>query len=69
MLVSGDMEVAPDGSMMGYDLDHPSEIPMQVRHLLAKVVPAWKFEPVVVHGRPAIAKASMSVRVLATPMD
>lgn len=69
MLVSGDIEVAPDGSVMGYDLDHPSEIPMQVRHLLAKVVPAWKFEPVVVHGRPAIAKASMSVRVLATPMD
>jgi hypothetical protein len=69
MLVTGSIEVAPDGGVMQYTLDHPEELPIQVKGLLAKAIPVWKFAPVAVGGRPAIAKASMSVRVLATPMD
>ncbi|BFI94842.1 MAG: hypothetical protein RSP_03520 [Rhodanobacter sp.] len=68
MLVSGSIEVAPDGSVMQYALDHPDELPAQVKDLLAKAIPTWKFKPVAVDGKPAIAKASMSVRVLAMPM-
>lgn len=69
MLVSGDIEVAPDGSVMQYALDHPAELPSQVKGMLAKAIPTWKFQPVIADGKPAIAKAAMSVRVVAKPVD
>lgn len=67
MLVTGSIEVAPDGSVMHYALNKPDELPPAVRDLLAKAVPTWKFAPVRYDGKPAIGKASMSVRVLAKP--
>lgn len=69
MLVSGDIEVAPDGSVMQYTLDRPAELPSQVKGMLAKAVPTWKFQPVIVDGKPVIAKAAMTVRVVAKPVD
>lgn len=67
MLVSGTVEVAADGSVTHYTLDHPEELPKVVTGLLAQAVPAWRFKPVVVDGKPAAAKAPMSLRVVAKP--
>lgn len=69
MLVSGHIEVAPDGSVLQYALDRPAALPAPVKDLLAKAIPAWKFAPVAVDGKPAIARAAMDVRVVARPMD
>ena len=69
MLVTGTIEVAPDGSVAQYALDHPNELPSAVKGLLAKAIPIWKFEPIVVDGKPAIAKAAMSLRIVAKPLD
>lgn len=69
MLVTGMIEVAPDGSVAQYALDHPKELPPAVTDLLAKAIPTWKFAPITVDGKPAIAKAAMSLRVVAKPRD
>lgn len=69
MLVSGTVEVATDGSVTHYTLDHPEELPKVVTELLAQAVPAWRFKPVVVEGKPAAAKAPMSLRVVAKPQE
>jgi len=68
MLVTGMIEVAPDGSVAKYTLDHPEKLPSEVRGLLAQAVPVWKFEPVEVGGKPVIAKTSMNLRVVAKPL-
>jgi hypothetical protein len=68
MLVAGTIEVAPDGSVARYALDHPDELPPAVKDLLTKAVPTWKFAPITVDGKPAIAKAAMSLRIVAKPL-
>lgn len=65
MVVTGSIEVEPDGSVSGYTLDQPDKLPQGVVDLAAKAVPAWRFEPVLVDGRPVAAKAKMSLRVFA----
>lgn len=67
MLVSGTVEVAADGSVTHYALDHSEALPKVVTVLLAQAVPAWRFRPVMVDGKPTAAKAPMSLRVVAKP--
>lgn len=68
MLVTGTIEVATDGSVAQYTLDHPEKLPPVVTGLLAKALPAWKFEPVVEDGKPVTAKAPVGLRVVAKPL-
>ena len=68
MLVTGTIEVAPDGSVAQYALDHPEKLPPQVTGLLAKALPVWKFEPVVEDGKRVTAKAPMGLRIVAKPL-
>lgn len=67
MLVTGSIEVAPDGGVYNYSLDRPERLPPSVVDLLKKSVPAWRFhfdQPV-----KAIQRAKMSLRILAKPID
>lgn len=68
MLVTGTIEVAPDGSVAKYTLDHTEKLPPAVTGLLAKALPVWKFEPVNLDGKPVNAKAPMGLRVVAKPV-
>lgn len=68
MLVTGTIEVAPDGGVAQYTLDHPDELPPAVKDLLAKAIPDWRFQPIAVAGKPAIAKGAMSLRIVAKPL-
>ena len=68
MLVTGTIDVAPNGHVAGYALDHPDKLPATVRDLLGKAIPHWAFEPVTVNGQPVIARSPMSVRVVAQPL-
>ncbi|GGA39235.1 energy transducer TonB [Dyella nitratireducens] len=67
MLVTGWIEVAPDGSVHGYTIDQPEKLPQTVINLIKKDVPAWKFrfdEPAA-----AIQRTPMHMRIKATPVD
>lgn len=66
MLVTGKIAVNPDGSVYGYSLDQKDKLPAAVVQLVAETVPSWKFTPVLVNGKPVLAKALMSLRVVAT---
>lgn len=68
MLVRGTIEIAPDGSVAKYTLDHPDQLPAAVKNLLGKAIPVWKFKPVEQDGAPVEAKAQMGLRVVAKPM-
>lgn len=68
LVVTGTVDIEPDGSVSGYALDQPEQIPEYVRAALAGRVPAWRFEPVLVGGEPVRARSPMSVRMLAKPV-
>ena len=65
MLVTGMIAVNPDGSVYGYSLDQKDKLPAAVVQLVAETIPSWKFTPVVEDGKPVLAKALMSLRVVA----
>lgn len=69
MLVTGSIEVAPDGSVSGYAIDHPDQLPPVAAKLLGQSIPAWRFAPVRVDGQPAEARARMGIRLVARPVD
>lgn len=69
MLVTGSIDIAPDGTVSRYVLDQPEKLPKAVGELVAKVVPALRFEPVRVDGKPAKARAGMGLRVVARQQD
>jgi TonB family protein len=67
MLVTGAIDVAPDGGVYSYTLDRPERIPAPVVDLIKNSVPGWKFqfaEPV-----NAIQHATMHLRIVAKPTD
>lgn len=67
MLVTGWIEVAPDGGVYNYSLDRPESIPLPVVDLVKHSVPGWKFHfPEHVD---AIQRAQMSLRIVARPID
>jgi hypothetical protein len=67
MLVTGSIEVAPDGSVHDYSIDRPEKLPPPVVDLLKKSVPGWKFE--FTQTPDVIQRAKMSLRIVAKPVD
>ena len=65
MVVTGDITVNPDGSVHGYSLDQQDKVPADVAKLIGETVPNWKFRPILVDGNAVLAKAGMSLRVVA----
>ncbi|HEY5804526.1 MAG TPA: energy transducer TonB [Lysobacter sp.] len=65
LLVTGTVDIEPDGTVGGYTLDRGAELPPVVTALLDKATPTWKFEPVEVAGKPARVRTAMSVRLVA----
>lgn len=69
MLVTGEIAVNPDGSVYGYSLDQRDKLPPAVISLIDQTLTGWKFTPVKVSGKPVLAKALMSLRVVAKQVD
>lgn len=65
MVVTGTVEVNPNGSLHGYVLDQPDKLPPVVVGVVDKTMPTLEFQL----SRPAteVVKTRMSLRVLATP--
>lgn len=67
MLVTGSIEVNPDGSFHGYTLDQPEKLPPVVVSVIDKTLPTWKFE---LSGTAAdMVTSRMSLRLAAKPMS
>jgi hypothetical protein len=67
MLLTGWIDVLPDGSVRAYGLDPSVQVPEVVRKLVDKKVPGWKFrldKPVT-----AFQHEEMFLRITATPVD
>ena len=67
MLVTGWIEVMPDGSVHGYTIDHPEKLPPAVVSLIQNNVPTWKFKPE--GSLQAIERARMNLRIVAKRLD
>lgn len=69
MLVTGTIDIDPDGSVAAHSIDQPDKLPPAVLQLLDKALPHWRFEPVVVDGRIVRARSQMGVRVVARKLE
>lgn len=66
MLLSGTIDVNPEGHVAGYHIDQADALPEGVTRLLASSIPQWIFEPVVVDGKAVMARAKMGLNIVAT---
>lgn len=67
-MINGHIDVAPDGSVRTFDLNHQDALPAAVVDLVKRNAARWRFEPVVENGVPVAAKAPMHLRVVASPV-
>lgn len=68
MLLTGTIVVAADGSVKSHVIDHADEVEPAANTLISRSIPEWKFEPVLLAGKPVAATANMSLRVVAKPV-
>lgn len=66
LLVTGRIDIAADGTVLGYTLDQPGKLQPTVLNLIAGTAPQWKFEPV---SEPAPQSLQMSLRFVARRPD
>lgn len=69
MVVTGHVDIAADGTLSGYVLDGRDDLPGYVVELVDRAAAGWRFEPVEVDGVPVVARAKMSLRMLARPLE
>jgi hypothetical protein len=69
MVVSGQIDIEPDGSVSRLELDHEDQLPDGVIKLVRGNAMQWKFEPVERDGHLVKARAPMSLRVVAKKLD
>lgn len=65
MLVSGTIDISPQGKVEEYSLDHIDKLPAFVTDLIARHVPTWEFEQVIVDGQAVPTRAKMNLRMVA----
>lgn len=69
MLLTGKIAINADGTVSGYQIDDEDKVPGHVLLNIGRWVPGWRFEPVLVDGKAMPARAKMTLRVLARPVD
>lgn len=69
MVITGEVGVDARGNVVSHQVDQADKVPHGVVDLLAKAVPQWRFEPVVVDGVARPARSKMRVRVVARKLD
>lgn len=69
MLVQGAIETTQDGSVSSVTIDREEKFPAGLVDYVKKQAMTWKFEPVVIDGKPMRARSLMSIRVVAKKLD
>ena len=65
MLVTGTIQVDPQGRVDQFAIDRREAVPEGVSQLLDRAVPGWTFEPWMREGRAVAVETSMRVRITA----
>lgn len=69
MLVTGHVDIETDGSVSSLSIHREEEVPGYVADLVKRASPGWRFKPVLVDGKAVPARARMTLRMRATPLD
>lgn len=69
MLITGSVDIEPDGSVSSHRLDNREQLPSGVAAFVDKAIAGWRFEPILVEGQPVAAQTKMSVRLVAQPVE
>lgn len=65
MSVSGKIDIGPDGRVVSHHLNNT--VTPTVRELIGKALEQWQFEPVLVDGKPVIARTRLHLSLEAKP--
>lgn len=65
--VEGRIAIGPDGAVRDYTLQ--SKLAPEIAAVVDRRVREWKFEPILLDGKPVIAETTMRLALLATPQD
>ena len=66
MRVDGELTVGPQGQVAEFQIR--TKLDPQVEKLLRRVVPSWRFKPILVDGAPVLAKSPMRITLAAVEM-
>lgn len=69
MQLHGSIVIARDGSVAEYAIDKAEVLSAPVAAVLDKTIRQWRFQPVQVDGQVVQAKAPMSLRLVAKPIE
>lgn len=64
--VDGELTIGPEGRVAEYQIR--TKLDPQVEALVKRAVPTWRFKPILVDGRPALAKSPMRITLAAVEM-
>lgn len=69
MVVTGYVEIEPDGSVSRHEITGRDELPDFVVAMVDQAAPTWRFELIEENGVPIRARAEMSLRMVAQAID
>lgn len=67
MLVRGHVDIDREGRITAHELEQPDKLPGYVVDMVSAAMPTMRFEPVMVDGAPVLARARMTLRLVAQP--
>lgn len=68
LLVTGTIAIAEDGSVAAVDLDQPGKLPKGIAAFVGRSAVDWRFQPILVEGKPVAVRTKMSARLVGKPM-
>lgn len=69
MTLSGVIDIGREGQVEGFQLDHREKVDAGVAGFVDKAVQGWRFEPVLVDGKPVLARTTVRLRLIAGNME
>ncbi|WP_187471073.1 protein tonB [Luteimonas viscosa] len=69
MLVTGRVTITREGTVSDWTIDQREKLPEVVANMIDAAAPGWRFEPIVIDGKPAHGSARMSLQMIAERID
>lgn len=69
MLVTGRVTITQQGTVGDWTIDRREDLPPAVVNVIDASAPGWRFEPILVDGKPVHGSARMSLRMVAERLD
>src|SRR5690606_23606087 len=69
MLVTGRVTITLEGTVRDWTIDQRDKLPPAVANVIDAAAPGWRFEPILLDGKPAHGSARMSLLMVAERVD